>query len=565
MALSESNYHDVFVKSGLVSEEDFVRASEDASAGGRFIEAVIVDLGMLTDEEVGKVMAAVYGVDFINLLQIEAEPDVVRMIPDVIIRKQWIIPYAVKRNILSVAVVDPQNIELLDFIEKKVGMPLQVGYVTPGIFEDALRSYSEDIVSQIQAFSEQFEKMHHEHPNQKITGSEDAHVLEIVDLILQYGYANGASDIHIEPKNKLALVRYRIDGVLHDIVKLSPGLDALIVSRIKIMANLRTDEHLAAQDGKFRVHFGNKQVDVRVSILPVVEGEKIVLRVLSEKGHTFTLSTLGFSDSDFERVKKAVMKPHGMILSTGPTGSGKTTSMYATMKLLNSREVNIQTIEDPIEYELEGINQIQVNLLTDLTFANGLRSIVRQDPDIIMVGEIRDKETADISVNAAMTGHLVLSTLHTNDAATAIPRLLDLKVEPFLIASCVNLVIGQRLVRHICKNCSAPISIDADKLKEMIPLKLYEKYFNNKKSVRFFEGKGCLQCNKTGFSGRVGIFEVLEITEAIRELVMQRANADVIAHKASEEGMTSMFEDGISKALTGITTLDEVVHTAVSL
>ncbi|MDD4989508.1 MAG: GspE/PulE family protein, partial [Candidatus Pacebacteria bacterium] len=541
MPVSEKTYHALFVESKMVSEDDYARARDEGKADNHSLEGALVELGVLKNEEVSKVMAEAYGVESINLLDFKIDPEALKLLPDVVVRKRFVLPYAFNGRRLKVAMVDPGNVELLDFITKRTGLSLDVGYVTPDIFEDAIRSYSEDTVARIQSISELFEKIHRDHPEGKASGGEEEHVIEMVDLLLQYGYGNGASDVHIEPKENMSLVRYRIDGVLHDVVKLSSVFGKLIIARIKIMAMLRTDEHLAAQDGKFRLHIGNKTVDVRVSILPVVEGEKVVLRILSEKGHIFTLDTLGFSPEDLKRVRSAALKPHGMILSTGPTGSGKTTSMYAILKLLNKREVNIQTIEDPVEYELDGVNQIQVNILTNLTFANGLRSIVRQDPDIIMVGEIRDAETASISVNAAMTGHLLLSTLHTNDAATAFPRLLDLGVEPFLIASSVNLLIAQRLVRQNCGHCTRSSVEDIVKLKEAIPESLYKKYFGEKENFKLFRGKGCSFCSQTGFAGRLGIFEVIEVTEAIRSLVMQRVNADVINQKAIQEGMTTMF------------------------
>ncbi len=565
MSLDFKTYHKLFVDSKAIGEEDFSHAKEEAEKSDKSIEQALVSLDICTNEEVGKIMSKFYDVPFVDLLDIDIDQEAIKIIPDVVIHKQMVLSYGYKNNSLLVAMVDPQNIEIVDFIEKRAGMPISIGYVTPDIFEDTLRSSSQDTVAQITKLSEDFEKNYQEHMSEKGSVAQGNYSVEIVDLIMQYGYANNASDVHIEPRENIGLVRYRIDGVLHDVVKVSTALLNFIVSRIKIMSNLRTDEHMTAQDGKFRMKFGDKSVDIRVSIMPVVEGEKMVMRLLSEKGHAFTLNTLGLKDEDLKKIKNGAMKPYGMILSTGPTGSGKTTMMYTVMKLLNSREVNIQTIEDPIEYELEGINQIQVNPLTNLTFANGLRSIVRQDPDIIMVGEIRDAETAGISVGAAMTGHIVLSTLHTNNAATAIPRLLDFGVEPFLIASSINVIIAQRLIRHICKHCTALVSTDITKFKESIPENIYKKHFGKGDTMKLAYGKGCSMCNKTGFEGRVGIFEVLEISEGIRELIMQKANADVINNKAIEEGMTVMLEDGIIKVLNGVTTIEEVLRNTTAL
>ncbi len=560
MALDEKRYHKLFVDSKLVSEEDFAKALDEAKKSNQLLESALVSLGLLSNEEVGKVMSKAYDVPFVDLLDTQIDPAAMKMVPEVAIRKQMALPYGFKDGTILVAAVDPDNIEAMDFIEKQSGMQVAISYVTPDIFEDTLRSNSADIINEILGLSQDFEKKYAESGSVKIAAGGKNYSVDITDRILQYAYADNASDIHIEPSEKMGLVRFRIDGVLHDVVRLSKALIDLIVSRIKIMSALRTDEHFTAQDGKFRVGFGSKSVDVRVSIMPVVEGEKLVMRLLSEKGHTYTLNTLGLRDDDFKKIEMAAKKPYGMILSTGPTGSGKTTMMYTVMKILNTRDVNIQTIEDPIEYELEGVNQIQVNPLANITFASGLRSIVRQDPDIIMVGEIRDAETAGISVSAAMTGHLVLSTLHTNNAATAVPRLLDFNVEPFLIASSINIIIAQRLVRHVCRHCAESGIVDMSKFKESIPEAMYKKYFGKNSSPKMSRSKGCSFCNKTGFEGRIGIFEVLVVSEGIRELIMQRVNADIINNKAIEEGMVTMLEDGIIKAIDGLTTIEEVLR-----
>ncbi|MEY4744377.1 MAG: hypothetical protein RL272_322, partial [Candidatus Parcubacteria bacterium] len=393
---------------------------------------------------------------------------------------------------------------------------------------------------------------------------EDETVVTAVQLILSYAYQHGASDVHVEPREKEVVVRYRIDGILHDVVSLPREILDPMVTRIKILARLRTDEHFAAQDGKLQEILDGERVDVRVSVLPIVDGEKVVMRLLSEKGKRFNLEDLGFADRDMKKLRRHMQKSFGMILATGPTGSGKTTTMYAVLKILNTRDVNIATIEDPIEYAIEGINQIQANTKTGLTFASGLRSIVRQDPDIIMVGEIRDEETAGIAVNAAMTGHLVLSTLHTNDAATTLPRFRDMKIEPFLIASTVNVIIAQRLARRICARCI--VSYDANHgelVAQGIPEDVIAKLqaSSAKKDVlRLYHGKGCDRCNHTGYLGRVGVYELLEVDDAIRELIMKGADANTIAKKAVENGMTTMFEDGLEKVNAGLTTIDEVVR-----
>ena len=386
-------------------------------------------------------------------------------------------------------------------------------------------------------------------------------IVKIVDTLLEYGYQNKASDIHIEPREDKIEVRFRIDGVLHDVVDLPKFVLDPVVTRIKILARLRTDEHRAAQDGKIHKKLSGEDIDIRVSIMPITDGEKVVMRILSVRGRGFSLEDLGLLEKDVKTVETNFKKPFGMILATGPTGSGKTTTLYAILKKLNTRRVNISTIEDPIEYDMEGINQIQVDPRTNLTFAEGLKSIMRQDPDIIMVGEIRDDETASIAVNAAMTGHLVLSSLHTNDAATTLPRLLDMGIEPYLVASTVNVAIAQRLVRKICMRCIESYTVkgkELEKIKQRIDLnKIMGKEV---KEIRCYKGKGCQTCHQSGYSGRVGIFEVLEMEDSIRDLIMQKANSDQIKEQAVKNGMTTMIEDGVNKALMGITTIDEILR-----
>ncbi len=400
--------------------------------------------------------------------------------------------------------------------------------------------------------------------SKSVSKAEDVSVIKTVDAILVNGYNSKASDIHVEPYEEETLIRFRIDGILHDIVTLPKSLHELVVTRIKILSRLRTDEHRAAQDGKLRFKIEDGKVDARVSIVPIVYGEKVVMRLLSERARQHDLENLGFDEAQQVKVITNINKPWGMILATGPTGSGKTTTLYGILKKLNTREVNISTIEDPVEYDIEGVNQIQVNTKTNLTFAAGLRSIVRQDPDIIMVGEIRDEETARIAVNSAMTGHLVLSTLHTNDAATTLPRLLDMGIQPFLVSSTVNLVIAQRLVRKICEQCKQKIKLDEKTItlvERQISKELVAKYKLGK-TVTVYKGAGCKDCSSTGYSGRVGIYEILEMSEEIKELLMNKSNAAVIQQKSIEQGMVPMVERGIMKVLEGITTIEEILRVA---
>jgi type IV pilus assembly protein PilB len=383
-------------------------------------------------------------------------------------------------------------------------------------------------------------------------------IIKLVDAIIEDAHQSRASDIHIDPQGEQVRVRFRVDGILQDEHSLPKTIHSEVVSRVKILAGLRTDEHQAAQDGRFRIFIDETvPIDVRVSVTPTYYGENAVLRLLSDKAEQFTLETLGFSKKDREKILRAIARPYGMILATGPTGSGKTTSLYTLVKILNTKEVSIITIEDPIEYSVEGIDQIQVNPRSGLTFADGLRSILRQDPNIIMVGEIRDKETAGIAVNTALTGHLLLSTLHTNDAATTLPRLLDMKIEPYLIASTVNIAIGQRLVRKICEKCKVAKKISDTEQKSLsdgMPAKLIHK------GQMFYHGKGCEDCNHTGYRGRIGIYEVMVMDGAVREAILRKAQASEIFDIAVKQGMTPMIEDGFEKAEAGLTTIEEVLR-----
>lgn len=382
-------------------------------------------------------------------------------------------------------------------------------------------------------------------------------IITLVNAIVEDAYHAHASDIHIDPEEQSVRARFRIDGVLHDVFVLPKEIQQEVITRIKVLSGLRTDEHQAAQDGRFRVTMPDAQVDIRVSITPTYYGENSVMRLLVSTSGTYTLEKLGFSEENLNKMHAAIKKPYGMILATGPTGSGKTTTLYTILKMLNSPGVAIITIEDPVEYSLAGVEQIQVNPRTNLTFAAGLRSILRQDPDIIMVGEIRDQETAGIAVNAALTGHLLLSTLHTNDAPTTLPRLLDMKIEPFLIASTVNVALGQRLVRQLCDKCKEEQKISA---KELESLKGLVKPELLQGSLTVYHGKGCKECDDSGYKGRIGIHEVMLIDDELRAAILRRASAAELKDLAIKNGMTTMIEDGIKKALKGITTLEEILR-----
>ncbi len=386
----------------------------------------------------------------------------------------------------------------------------------------------------------------------------DISIINLVDRLIEYAHELHASDIHIDPSPKEVRVRLRIDGVLQDAFDFPQSIYSEVIARIKVVAGLRTDEHAAAQDGRFRsLMSDDSAVDIRVSIVPTYHGESVVMRLLSDKAQNFSLETLGFSEADQKKIRYAMEKPYGMILATGPTGSGKTTTLYTIIKSLNTNEVSIVTIEDPIEYAIDDIKQIQVNPRMKFTFASGLRSILRQDPNVIMVGEIRDEETAGIAVNTSLTGHLLLSTLHTNDAATTLPRLLDMKIEAYLVASTVNIAIGQRLVRKICEECKTEKKMTAaerESLKDVLPSETM------KSEQKFYYGKGCEACNESGYRGRVGIHEVLVVDDDIRQAILRKASASEIKTIAVKNGMSTMIEAGFGKAHAGLTTLDEVLR-----
>src|SRR3989344_1656024 len=429
------------LKNGLIDEKGFGSLEEEAKNADYTIAEILVDKDIISDENLGILISDFLKLPFVVLAKVTIPSDVFNIIPEKMARKKKIISFAMDASGLKLAMADPSSKELAQMISQKVGLPVVIFLATEQDISNALKIYRKDL-------QKTFDQLINVGAGTSSVG--EIPMSKIVDLLINYAHQDKASDVHIEPEEKDSLVRFRIDGILQDVLFLPKSLHDQIITRIKILSKPRTDEHLSPQDGKMRVKLEEEEIDVRVSILPVTEGEKAVLRLLSSKFRKFSLIELGMNEKDLEKVKSAYSKSYGMILSTGPTGSGKTTSIYAILKILNTREKNITTIEDPAEYRIKGVNQINVNTKTNLTFANGLRSILRQDPNIIFVGEIRDSETAGIAVNASLTGHLVLSTLHTNDAATALPRLIDMDVEPFLVASTVNVIIAQRLVRKIC-------------------------------------------------------------------------------------------------------------------
>lgn len=565
MLVTKKQLKKILLDSEILDEVQLKRAEKITKTTGQDFDDVLVGKDFIADEHLGRLIAEELKINFINLRDERIDKKILKIVPEVVAEKQRVIAFRQEGDNLLLAMAEPNDLGIIKMIEKKTGLNVVPYFATKLDLDLAMKNYHEDIEKAFdQIIGENLKKL--QKTSKKTISAEKAAlelpIVRIVDTVIEYGYENHASDIHIEPYEDRELIRFRIDGVLHDVLNLPKNIHDLVVTRIKIMSKLRTDEHRAAQDGRIELKLKSGKLDIRVSVVPITEGEKVVMRLLAERSRRYSLEDLGFSPADYKIVKAATNKPYGMILATGPTGSGKTTTLYSILKGLNRREVNIATIEDPVEYDMEGVNQIQVNARTYLTFAKGLRSILRQDPDIVMVGEIRDIETASVAVNAAMTGHLVLSTLHTNDAPTTLPRLLDMDVEPFLLASTVNVAIGQRLVRIICKRCKESYILKGVKL-DAIKKELDIEGLLKKKDIsqlKLFRGKGCKYCNNSGYSGRIGIFEVLEITETIKAMIMNRKNSDEIKEQAIKEGMTTMIGDGLKKALAGITTVEEILR-----
>jgi type II secretory ATPase GspE/PulE/Tfp pilus assembly ATPase PilB-like protein len=560
MANKEEKLKELLVGPGHLTSEQFDGALKIARERKRTIEDVLVDSEYIKDEQLGQLIAQDLGYRFVNLRQEKIDEQVLGTVPEIVARAKGVIAFARDQNGVKVGMLNPGDVEMLHFLAKRFGQAILPYFITAGDHSQAVQLYRLNLKTQFAAILDKLKSASttKEENNSLIIG--------LVDTVLNYGYLNKASDIHLEPQRHKMLIRLRIDGVMHNAGELPPDLLELVIMRIKILSKMRTDEHRAAQDGKFQFAVDKETIDVRVSIVPVTNGENVVMRLLSAEARRLTLDDLGLSPPELKIVKRALKNPHGMILITGPTGSGKTTTIYELLKILNTEEVHIATIEDPVEYDLEGISQIQVNARTNLTFAKGLRAIVRQDPDIIMVGEIRDQETAGIAVNSAMTGHLVLSTLHANDAATTLPRLLDMGIEPFLVASTVNMVIAQRLVRRICVKCRVSSTLSPEEmtvigLKPELKKRLVAR-FGEMAKVVVYRGQGCPVCAHTGYKGRIGVYEILKMSDEIKNLVLKKASSAEIEEEAAKEGMTNLLEDGVIKIINGATTLSEIIRVA---
>jgi type IV pilus assembly protein PilB len=565
---------------GLIKESDFEECLKKAEETSQKVGDILVSENLIQKEELIKLEAYILGIPFVNLEKEKIEPGVLKMIPEPIARSHNIVAFRKKGDTLEVAMLDPEDLRTIEFIKKTASLKILPRLTTPESIRNVLLQYQKSLEAEfgeiikkeaggIKAVKEA--EVQEGEDLKKI--AEELPVIKIVDTLLKHAILQRASDIHIEPTEKEVLVRYRIDGILRDAMTLPILAASGIVARIKVLSNLKLDEHRLPQDGRFKIETEDYKYSVRVSILPVFTGEKIVMRLLSETAQAFTLEQLGLKGNALEGVQHNLRKPVGMILVTGPTGSGKTTTLYSMMEILNNPGINISTVEDPIEYRMPRVNQTQVNPKIGLTFSSGLRALVRQDPDIIMVGEIRDSETVSLAINAALTGHLVLSTLHTNSAAGAIPRLIDMKAEPFLISSTLNVIVAQRLVRKLCdekekynlsdseiKNLGK--SCDLEKILQILTEEKLVKPKTTLKQIPFFRPKPTKECQE-GYRGRVGIYEVLPVTETIKELIVKLATSDQIQAQAKKEGMMTMIEDGFIKAVQGITSIEEVLRVIV--
>lgn len=564
MVLPIETLKNLLIRSGLLSEKDFDEAVKEAERTEKDVIDILIYKGFINRDYYAEILANYFKVPKIKLVGRKIPPEILNTLPEEIARLKGAVAFEKNNNDLSVAMLNPVDLETLEFLQKYTGY-----FIKPFLaLEDDLKSaYSQ----YGQAVSEDFKKVIDESikASLKLRGveikkaAEEFPIVSLTNNIISYAASSNATDIHIEPLADEILIRFRIDGVLREIIRLAKEIHPAIIARIKILSNLLIDEHSKPQDGRFKYKYADTIFDIRVAIMPTLYGEKVEMRLLTGSTKPMSFQELGMMEHTIKTLEENMVKTSGMILVTGPTGCGKTTTLYAVLNKLNRPEVNIVTIEDPIEYELKYVNQTQINPKAGIDFATGLRAFLRQDPNIIMVGEIRDNETAEIAVHAALTGHLVLSTLHTNDAPTAIPRLVDMNIPPFLLTATLNVVIAQRLVRKICKDCiesyEAPESLYETINQQLKILKGEE--VQPYKSKQFYRGKGCKACNYTGFRGRLAIYEILDINEEVREYI-QRVDfsLDGLKNIAFKRGMKTMFEDGLLKSELGLTTVEEVLR-----
>ncbi|HEX6332425.1 MAG TPA: ATPase, T2SS/T4P/T4SS family [Actinomycetota bacterium] len=546
----------ILLEQGLLNQEQLDRALDEHRNTPKSLGRVLIDLGYIRERDLVRALAEQVGLEFVDLSDYRIDAGVATMIPETICRRYRAIAIGDRDGKLLVAMSDPANVYALDDIRTITGKEVQPVVATSADVEQAIAKFG-GMGDQVEALaSEAVDALEDESDLAEVEAAvEDAPIVKLVQAIMTQAVADRASDVHIEPGEKDVRVRFRVDGVLHEVMHSPKSLQGGLISRLKVMADLNIAEKRVPQDGRIGMRVNTRQLDLRVATLPTVYGEKVVIRILDKSNALLELSELGFLESSYQRYEVAFRKPYGAILVTGPTGSGKSTSLYATLNIVNSPDKHIVTVEDPVEYRLAGVNQIQVNPKAGLTFASALRSILRADPDIILIGEIRDRETAMIAVESALTGHLVLSSLHTNDAPSAITRLTEMEVETFLVASAVDCVVAQRLARKLCERCAEPYKPEAVELLEAgIPeSRLAEP-------GTFHRAVGCPACSVTGYRGRVGLYEVMLMTEEIERLTVERASSDAIRAVAIEQGMTTLRDDGLEKARAGLTSIEEIAR-----
>ena len=567
------NLKDALLEKGLINQEKYEEINLRQLKTGETEEEVIKALRLVSDVDFVKGKALFLRVPFIDLETIGFSPEALTLVPESVAQKYKIVPYGLdtKNKILSITMVNPLDLETIEFLEKKTNFKISVAIS----LEKQIVSYiKEKYIREKNITSEVTRALDERKDEEKVMKLADekvaveAPVAKIVSTILEYAVKSRASDVHIEPQEDTVRIRYRIDGILQEKYLLPRNVHEAVVSRVKILSNLKIDEKRVPQDGRFFFSADGNDVDLRISTLPTTYGEKVVMRLLKKAQKVPTLQELGLRGLALKNLMSSIQRPHGIIIVCGPTGSGKTTTLYSVLDIVATSKVNVVTVEDPVEYQMKGVNQVQVNVQAGLTFASALRSFLRQDPNVIMVGEIRDQETADLAVNAALTGHLVFSTLHTNDASGVPPRLLDMGVEPFLLTSSLNCVVGQRVLRKVCKDCVSEKEIPADNLEELkktlgpIFNMIEDKFAKDGKKLSLPKIVGCEKCNNTGYLGRVAIYEVMPVTEKLSKLIVEKAAASDIQKQAMEEGMLSMKQDGYVKVLEGVTSMDEVIRVA---
>jgi len=581
----------IILQNAIVDPARLDESKIEAAKSGKSLLEVLVDNKLITKDDSVKLTALATHFPYVDLANKNIGNDILTIIPKEDALENVAVAFAVEDGKLNVAMEDPENLQAIDFLSRKSGYQIKPFLASREQILGWVNRYQSNLGTEVKevlgdqgvGLTPGKNKLEHfgEEDSKKLkTIVQDAPITRALNSILEYAINSNASDVHIEPRENELKIRFRVDGILQEVMSLPKTIEPALVSRIKILSKLKIDEHRMAQDGEAIYRVGNKEVDLRVAIAPISYGEQVVIRLLDKSNNLFKLASLGLIGRNYELIQKGMKKPHGMILSTGPTGSGKSTTLYAIIQEIMSPKINIITLEDPIEYKMEGVNQMQVNNEVGLTFASGLRSILRQDPNVIMVGEIRDHETADLAVQSSLTGHLVLSTLHTNSAAGVLPRLLDMKIEPFLIASTINTCIGQRLVRKICDKCKQPYNASPAAVKminnivgKVLPknqqevqskarsLGLPNLPIYSQNAYTLYKGKGCSDCQE-GYSGRSGLFEVFEMNGAMEQLLLTHATTSSIQRQAQIDGMLTMQQDGILKVLSGVTTLQEVARVA---